>query len=98
MKYGLKDKVFEQIVAQCSLNKEITGVILYGSRALGTYKNGSDIDLALLGNNLTLRDTFKLEEDLERLDLPYKFDISIYKQIDNEALKKHINDFGISIF
>jgi len=98
MKHGLKDETLEQIIVQCSLNKEIENVILYGSRAIGNYKNGSDIDLTLFGNNLSLQDIFKLEENLETLNLPYKFDISIFGQIENENLKKHIQDFGISIF
>jgi len=98
MKHGLKDEILEQIIVQCSLNKEIENVILHGSRAIGNYKNGSDIDLTLFGNNLSLQDIFKLEENLETLNLPYKFDISIFGQIENENLKKHIQDFGISIF
>jgi predicted nucleotidyltransferase len=97
MKYGLKDEILEKIIIQCLLNKEIKDVILYGSRAIGNYKTGSDIDLTLIGENLSLKDIFKLEEYLDTLNLPYKFDVSIFGQIDNENLKKHINDFGISI-
>lgn len=69
--------------------------ILYGSRALGTFKKGSDIDLALKGE--TLSDSvcaqihFELEEDIP---LPYFFDVTHYASIDNDKLKAHIDQFG----
>ena len=45
MKFGLDDGTYEKIVRVFSTYEEIEEVIIYGSRVLGTYKNGSDIDL-----------------------------------------------------
>ncbi|CAO5675261.1 MAG: hypothetical protein HEEMFOPI_00204 [Holosporales bacterium] len=76
---------------------EVKEVILYGSRAKGTYRSGSDIDLTLKGDvSLTL--LLKIENDIDDLLLPYKVDLSIYEQIDNDLLKDHINRVGVDFF
>jgi predicted nucleotidyltransferase len=74
--------------------KYLEKVILYGSRAKGNYKDGSDIDITLLGKQLTLKTVCALEEALDELYLPYTFDISIFTQIDNDDLIKHILRVG----
>ena len=53
--FGLKSEVFTQIRRIFSQFKEIDTVILYGSRAKGTYHNGSDW-LNLKGYALTDRE------------------------------------------
>jgi predicted nucleotidyltransferase len=52
MKYGLKDDVVKKIINVFSKYPQIEKAVLYGSRAKGNYKNGSDIDLTLFGENL----------------------------------------------
>jgi hypothetical protein len=62
------------------------------------YKDGSDIDITLLGKQLTLKTVYALEEVLGELYLPYTFDISIFTQIDNDDLIKHILRVGKTFF
>ena len=69
-------------------------VILFGSRAMGTYRNGSDIDITLLGKNLFNQTIFGIQDEIEELYLPYSFDISIFERIDNEDLIDHIQRVG----
>ena len=76
----------------------IDEVILYGSRAKGTFKNGSDIDLSLKGEQLNLDTLNSLSLKLDDLLLPYTIDISIYKMIDNADLIEHINRVGILFY
>jgi predicted nucleotidyltransferase len=64
--------------------------VLYGSRAMGNYRKGSDIDLTLKGRNLSISDLFKLENEIDDLMLPYKFDFSIFSHIKNQDLIEHI--------
>lgn len=97
MKYGLKISLINQILQLAKNNNKIEDIILYGSRILGNYKTGSDIDLTLKGKNLTLKDIFKFENDLDELYIPYKFDISIFHQINNKNLLDHINKYGVSL-
>lgn len=77
---------------------DIKEVILFGSRALGTHKTASDIDLAIKGNvdiNTLSKLKYTLEEDT---NLPYFFDVVIYDNLDNSELKKHIDEFGLLIW
>lgn len=67
---------------------------IYGSRAKGNYKNGSDIDLTLKGNHLNLSLLNQIANELDDLMLPYTFDLSIYSHISNEALIEHIDRVG----
>ncbi|MCU7491014.1 MAG: nucleotidyltransferase domain-containing protein [Ignavibacteria bacterium] len=72
--------------------------ILYGSRAKGNFKNGSDIDLTLEGDELELDTLLKILNELDELDLPYKIDLSIYSAISNNDLLEHINRVGITFY
>jgi predicted nucleotidyltransferase len=73
-------------------------VILYGSRAMGTYRSGSDIDLTLKGRGLTVKKLLELSTAIDDLLLPYEIDLSIYEQIENPDLINHISRVGKVIF
>lgn len=60
-------------------------------------KKGSDIDLAIIGDDLTFRDICKLGMKIDELDLPYKIDIVDYNAITNNELKEHIDRVCISL-
>lgn len=98
MKYGLKEQIIAQINAAFARYPEVEQVILYGSRAKGTYKNGSDIDLTLKGHDLNLKVINQISNDLDELLLPYSFDISIFSQISNPDLVDHINRVGVVFY
>jgi type I restriction enzyme S subunit len=98
MKFGLKESDIELIQTVLSNYKEVDKVLIYGSRAKGTFKPASDIDLTLLGEKLNLTIQYKIENDLDDLMLPYLFDISIFNQISNTDLVEHINRVGIVFF
>jgi len=93
-KFGLKKETIDgihTILAKCA---HIEKAILYGSRAMGNYKTGSDIDLTLIGNQLTGKDVSLIQRELDDSDLPYLFDISILTEIENLDLVDHINRVG----
>ncbi|PWS26803.1 hypothetical protein DHW03_12280 [Pedobacter yonginense] len=98
MNYGLSVLQFEQIVKVFASHKEIDEVILYGSRAKGTQKPYSDIDITFLGDNINFSLQQKIEIELDDLLLPYKFDVSLYKSIANIDLVEHINRVGKTIY
>ncbi len=98
MKFGLKDHTIAAIRACLARHERIEEAILYGSRAVGTYRRGSDIDLTLKGNTLTLSDLFRLENEIDDLLLPYTFDISLYHQISHPALLDHIRRRGVLFY
>ena len=98
MKFGLKEKVIEQINSIFAKYSQVKKAILYGSRAKGNYKNGSDIDITLVGKELNLKLMHKIELGIDDLLLPYSFDISIFHQISNPDFIEHINQVGIIFY
>ena len=98
MKYGLKYNVLESIINIFSEYIKVEKVVLYGSRAKGNYKNGSDIDLTLIGKDINIQDINKIHLELDELYLPYSFDISIFEKLENINLIEHINRMGIIIY
>lgn len=97
-KYGLENGVLSNIILVLKENKKLSKAILFGSRAKGTFHAGSDIDLALFGNELSLDDILKITMETERLHLPYKLDLIIYNRIHEPALKEHIDRVGVILF
>ncbi|MDA3942284.1 MAG: nucleotidyltransferase domain-containing protein [Bacteroidetes bacterium] len=94
---GLNINDLESIRRVIKSFPKIEDAVLFGSRAKGTYSNGSDIDIALKGGNMLLNDMLDLSNALEELLLPYKFDLIIYDRITESALIDHINRVGISL-
>lgn len=98
MPYGLSERVIDQLQAVFQKSSKIEKVILYGSRAKGNYKPGSDIDLTVISESLTLTELLALENAVDDLLLPYKVDLSLYSKIDNEELKEHIHRVGVEFY
>ena len=71
---------------------------MYGSRAKGTSKPGSDIDLTLKGRELDLHVLNRISRDLDDLLLPYNIDLSIYHRIKDQDVLDHIHRVGKEIY
>lgn len=95
--FGLKEKDTEAIRQCLAETPQVMKVILFGSRAMGTYRNGSDIDLCITGN-LDYDELLKLENRIDDLMLPYKTDIVLMDQIDNPVLLEHIERAGVVFY
>lgn len=95
--FGLKQQHIDLINACFAQYPQIEQVILYGSRAKGNYKNGSDIDLTIRGD-LDFRSLLKLENQLDDLLLPYKMDISLHHKINAPDLLEHIQRIGMVFY
>jgi uncharacterized protein len=93
-KFGLKTKTIAKIQAIFKKYSEVKQVIIYGSRAKGSYRPGSDIDLTLKGEAISLQTLLKIENELDDLLLPYKFDLSIYADISDPDVLEHIDRVG----
>ena len=96
--FGLKPEVITQINHIFAEYPEISKAILYGSRAKGNYKNGSDIDLTLISDRLSHRQLLQIQNQIDDLLLPYSVDLSIFSSIDNLHLIEHINRVGITFY
>lgn len=94
MKLGDLKKI-AQVFKQFS---NIDSVLIFGSRAMGNDKKGSDVDLVLMGD-IDLSTLNKVKFLLnEETPLPYFFDVVIYNEIENQELKNHIDRYGKIIY
>lgn len=93
-KFGLSERDMETINSLLQKFPEIKQVNIFGSRALDTYKQGSDIDLAVMNDNVTDKALNKLLSELSESALPYRVDIINYPTLSHEELKAHIQRVG----
>jgi predicted nucleotidyltransferase len=91
---GLNQKTVECLHAVLRKHPAVQSAILYGSRALGTFKAGSDIDLTLIAPTWSTSELLSLENEIDDLLLPYKVDLSLRHQIQNTDLLEHIERAG----
>lgn len=94
MLFGLTEECISKINSVFERYSIIDTVVIYGSRAKGTYRLGSDIDLTLKGEGLTSDMVTLISSDIDELNTPYLFDISIYDRLDGTSLKEHIDRVG----
>lgn len=96
--FGLPASTIEKITGVFENHPEIEKAIIYGSRAKGNYRRGSDIDITLEGENLTISGLFKIENELDDLLLPYMIDLSIYHKLKTQGLIEHIQTYGKELY
>lgn len=94
MDFGLPPAVVAHIREVFARFPGVDKAVLYGSRAMGTYRNGSDIDLTLYGEKLTLPQLTAIASELDDLLLPYTIDLSIFALLNNADLREHIGRVG----
>lgn len=92
--FGLTQETIDKIKSVLKKYPVIKKCFIYGSRAKGNFKPGSDIDLTLEAPTMSLSELLKLESEIDDLLLPYKVDLSLKHQIDNKDLLDHIARVG----
>jgi len=98
-RFGLKEQTIQQLCGVFANYPQVEKAILYGSRAKGNYKKGSDIDLTLCGGaDLTLNILYKILDELDDLLLPYTIDLSIFLHINDLDVIKHIRRVGVTFY
>ena len=96
--FGLPESTLACVRRILAANPNVEKAILYGSRAKGTYRSGSDIDLTLLGAKLVYQDLADIAGQLEESPIPYLVDLSLFAHIDNPNLIEHINRVGVVFY
>ena len=96
--FGLSDKQLALIKNAVSQFADIESALIFGSRAMGNHKPGSDVDIAIRGTNITPKTVAALSALLnEELPLPHFFDVVHYESLDNQSLTGHIDVHGIPL-
>ncbi|MGC8121104.1 nucleotidyltransferase family protein [Marinobacter sp. VGCF2001] len=96
--FGLPPQVIKSLQGVFSQHHAIERVTLYGSRAKGNYRPNSDIDLLLTAPALPWQEFNQIELEIDDLLLPWKVDLALKHQVENEELLKHVDRVGIPLF
>ncbi len=95
---GLPENAIKKIQHIFSLYPEIERAYLYGSRAKGNFQSGSDIDLTIVGEELSTSRMLSIETELDNLLLPWEIDLCRYHTIENPELIEHVKRVGIEFY
>lgn len=96
---GISDKTYQMLLDTFSKFPEIKEILIFGSRAKGNYRNGSDIDLAVKGEKVEPDLIFRLKSLFNsRLSIPYKVDVVGYDYLEHQELKEHVDRIGKVIY
>ena len=91
---GLSEASQAFILGALAEERKVEKAVLFGSRATGRFTAGSDVDIALLGRDLTEADRFSLARIFDDSNLPYKIDLLILDDAVSDSLKEHIASVG----
>ncbi len=97
-RFGLSAQTLEKISSVLARHPQVEKAVIYGSRAKGNYKNGSDIDLTLHGPDLDWHEQMVIVDELDELLLPYTIDLSIFDKLDHVELREHIERVGQELY
>ena len=98
MNHGLSASTVDRIQSVLKRYPAVEKAVLYGSRAKGTHRPGSDIDLTLCGDGLNHTLLTRIDNDLDDLLLPYQIDLSLMSSLTHPALFDHIRGVGVALY
>jgi len=96
--YGLSAKTIQAVRGVFMRHPEIEEAILFGSRAKGNHRTGSDIDLVLRGANLTQRTLNRIYGELDDLPIPYGFSLVLAAEVTDPDILAHIQRVGVPFY
>ncbi|MCY4520570.1 MAG: nucleotidyltransferase domain-containing protein [Caldilineaceae bacterium] len=98
MNDGLKERYRARIRQVLASHPGVERAVLFGSRATGTYRPGSDVDLALVGDSLTHSALGAIGAAMEATTVPQIVDLVLWSSISNRVLADHIRTVGIEFY
>ncbi len=96
--FGFSQNIIDQLISVFKQYPEIQSVLLYGSRAKGNFRPGSDIDLAIIAPDLSFNSFAGLCSKIEDLPLIFKIDCVHLDHLKKEALINNIQTEGKKIY
>ena len=94
--FGIPNALLQKMSETFSKYPDIQKVTLFGSRATGNFRNGSDIDLSISTQKPDLIATLRIE--LDDLNSPYLIDLVDENNLTNQALLKQIREYGVTVY
>jgi predicted nucleotidyltransferase len=95
---GLTERSFRELQGLLSRYPDIEEVVLFGSRAKGTFHSGSDVDLAIMNTGLHPETIPQLLDAISESSIPYQVDVVDFHSLRNPDLLDHILRVGLPFF
>ena len=90
---GLPQPACQRLFEVLQQSAKVQEVWLFGSRAMGRYREGSDLDVCLVGEAITHLDRLQLMHAIDELLLPWPVDLALRHELPDELLD-HLNRVG----
>ena len=94
MKFGLSETVIKELQDVFRRHANIKKVLIFGSRSKGNYRAGSDIDLAVIGNDIDYNQLLSILCEIDDLELLYSVDLLDYQKKKGASIGDHIDRVG----
>ncbi len=94
MRFGLSDTVINELQDVFRRHANIEKVLIFGSRSKGNYRAGSDIDLAVVGNEIDYSQLLTILCEIDDLELLYSVDLLDYQKKRGTPIGDHIDRIG----
>ncbi|MDA3948587.1 MAG: nucleotidyltransferase domain-containing protein [Spirochaeta sp.] len=94
---GIPERILDAVRNAVCGDERVARVILFGSRAKGNWRDGSDIDIAIVGRNLNAEDVWRWGELLDDDTFPWSVDIVLISDQTDAALVEHVERVGIEL-
>jgi predicted nucleotidyltransferase len=98
MNLGLDENQLEEIRRILGEFSSVESGILFGSRATGSFSPSSDVDIALMGDAVSLKDQIRLSARLNDNKTLLKYDVIRYSTLTNKNLADQILNHGMKIY
>jgi predicted nucleotidyltransferase len=96
--FGLTEEELNGIKQILSKYPEVREAKIFGSRARGDYKPASDIDMTIIGCDITHQQLALIDFELEELALPVFIDLNHYSSLRDKCFIEQIDKEGISFY
>ncbi|MBK1702545.1 nucleotidyltransferase domain-containing protein [Thiococcus pfennigii] len=98
LRFGLSRRIREDLSGVFAGYPEIERVLIFGSRADGTFKDESDIDLAIVAPTMSSQRFSQLWGAIDALSILFKIDLLHWDRLTDEPLKVKILTRGHRFF
>ncbi len=95
--FGLTEKQLNSIRLICKEHRAVQHVLVFGSRSMGHYREGSDLDVCLIDHNLPFSELLQVQVQIDELNLPIHCDVIRFSSIRNDELRQHIQRVGVAL-
>lgn len=96
--FGLSEGQLNGIRSICMQHPAVSRILVFGSRSMGSYREGSDLDVCLMDSDMPFSDLLRLQVQIDDLDLPIHCDVIRFSSIRNDELREHIQRVGVELF